>query len=252
MTTAEVVASVKPQTRVLYVDVTGETHNAIATDVPHLGYNQGLKRFSAFLNLVYLNDAGQAVKIAAAPMIGEVDDAYLAEAAVYTARHDVAWHSTSNKEELINDHLEVIKTHLPITIGWQVDPAALALLKSSGIDGDAGDWTTTGDGTGYPADAKVESAATPNLALASAQPTQPNPGVVSEETTPESPNVLKPVDPIAHNDDAELAQAIERAEHPVDEVVEPVIASNESVPADQVEAEPIDGVVDPDGIRHEG
>jgi len=38
MTTAEVVASVKPQTRVLYVDVTGETHNAIATDVPHLGY----------------------------------------------------------------------------------------------------------------------------------------------------------------------------------------------------------------------
>lgn len=198
MTTAEVVASVKPQTRVLYVDVTGETHNAIATDVPHLGYNQGLKRFSAFLNLVYLNAAGQAVKIAAAPMIGEVDDAYLAEAAVYTARHDVAWHSTSNKEELINDHLEVIKTHLPITIGWQVDPAALALLKSSGIDGNAGAWTERGDGTTYPvdptsyadvvaaqqaADAKVESAATPNLALEPAEPTQPTLPVVSDEET---------------------------------------------------------------------
>lgn len=189
MNTALAVGSIKLGSRVLYVANDGVEHNAVALDIPHIGFNQALKLHSAFLSLIYVNDLAEVVKINGAPLLGAAADGdHLKSAAVSAAKNDSRWFDPNvDNENLTDEHLQRIASN-PRTIGWRPDGAMTLeeipegwgvmeqpspvgqhagdlrelrfandgsgrlfvklatdcpMQKSSGIDGDAGDWTQT-------------------------------------------------------------------------------------------------------------
>lgn len=200
MSTQDMVSSIAKGSRVVYA-VGEKEYNAIALDIVHPGYSQALRLHSAFLNLIYLGDEGEPVKVFAAPLLGtEADDAHLSESADAAARKDVRFGEgdSDSREAIYDEHLERLTSN-PRTIGWRpgsvgdqsmigigeagelteagkrwnelhAQAAAEAVKqfyreypegaegfpsdpmpKSSGIDGDAGDWTQAGmDKDGFP------------------------------------------------------------------------------------------------------
>lgn len=148
MSTASAISTIQQGSRVVY-SVGSKEYNAISAGTPSVGYNQGLKLFSAYLNLAYMNEAGELVKISAAPLLSvAVDDIFLDEAALAAAKKDASWFDGGvDNDELIASYKQRLIDN-PRTIGWRpgnVDDAPTndPMLKSSGIDGDAGDWTQT-------------------------------------------------------------------------------------------------------------
>jgi hypothetical protein len=121
MSTADAVAGIGRGSRVVYVANDGVERNAIATDTPHYGYNGAVRLHSAFLNLVYLNDEGDTVVVAAAPLLGvAADDEHLAASAKDAVRKDVRTPGSGfeDKEALFEEHFTRLKAN-PRTIGWR-------------------------------------------------------------------------------------------------------------------------------------
>jgi hypothetical protein len=67
----------------------------------------------------------------------------------------VEWPDSSLIKPVDSQHLPYIKTYR-VTVDFPTQAAALDFInslstsKSSGVDGDAGDWTKAGDGKSYP------------------------------------------------------------------------------------------------------
>lgn len=207
MNTALAVGSIKLGSRVLYVANDGVEHNAVALDIPHIGFNQALKLHSAFLSLIYINDLAEVVKINGAPLLGAAADGdHLKSAAVSAAKNDSRWFDPSvDNEDLTDEHLERIASN-PRTIGWRPDQTltltADPMQKSSGIDGDAGDWTQTA-GAGLTDDTTPVPDLSPSEQEAAGLPSAADLDAVAEEQSIAEATDLSPAEPTAREPSAD-------------------------------------------------
>jgi hypothetical protein len=107
---------VRQGTRVKYAGGDGQEHDAVALSAPLLGFSNAIHGGSHFLNLIYLDEAGIAVKVPAAPLLTEAagsDDLHAhAELTVPASRK-------SEERELQVQAEQFRSTKEPRTIGWR-------------------------------------------------------------------------------------------------------------------------------------
>lgn len=126
-------SSIKQGSRVVYA-VGGVEHNAIALGAPSEGFNQGIRLATISLNLIYLTELGQPLKVVAAPLLGvAADDEHLADVAQIAAQKTQGYVTSPPdvKKQIAADHLAHIKAH-PRTNGWRpyVEGELVAVLKA--------------------------------------------------------------------------------------------------------------------------
>lgn len=145
------VSKIKQGDRVAYA-IGDVEYDAVALGEVTTGYNNAIRASGFFLTLRYLDEQGNPVTISGAPLLG-ID-----------AGRVVGWHARRADDALrpepqsaqpapVHELLPAARVAPDATMG--IGPEVIGpedpLMKSSGIDGDAGDWTQAGmDKDGFP------------------------------------------------------------------------------------------------------
>lgn len=115
-------SEVKTGNRVLYSDGTKE-FEGLATSDAHLGVHPGAKRANFYINLIYLNDAGEAAKVMGSALLSAAvtpeDKARIAakEFSARAANPSSAAVMTAKQMTIEDVSAELAAT--PVTIGWR-------------------------------------------------------------------------------------------------------------------------------------
>lgn len=121
-------ANVKQGNRVVYVKG-DQQYSAISTNDAAGGYHPGTNVSSYFINLVYLNEVGNAVKVSGVPLVtaaADEDDKSVFAEIEWSARSRDYRESTLTSMEALKEELATKS----VTIGWRPEVEAQASLPA--------------------------------------------------------------------------------------------------------------------------
>lgn len=117
---SENLKDIKQGDRVVYA-IGGVEYPAVALGSVNSSYSQASRAFSAYLNLVYLNEQGTPIKVVAAPLLAvAADEDHLNLVAESAARSDLSYKEASaeEKHQIFEEKLRLVRLN-PRTIGWR-------------------------------------------------------------------------------------------------------------------------------------